>query len=73
MIEIIRTISLVFLFALGIMIGFIGGLAISSKVSPSSFPLCISIKDGENKNNNRCHHRREHQGEIKYPSLKKTE
>jgi len=38
----IKLIAQVLLFALGILIGFIGGLAISKKESPESYPLCIS-------------------------------
>jgi uncharacterized protein YneF (UPF0154 family) len=38
----IKLIAQALLFALGILIGFIGGFAISKKVSPESYPLCIS-------------------------------
>jgi uncharacterized protein YneF (UPF0154 family) len=38
----IKLISQALLFALGLLIGFIGGLAISKKMSPESYPLCIS-------------------------------
>ncbi len=64
MIRTIKTISLAFLFALGIFIGFIGGYAISKKLSPESYPLCISSgKDAGNNSsdsnsNNACHKKR---------------
>jgi len=48
----IKTISQAILFALGILIGFIGGLAISKKESRENLPLCVSSEDGEHKDNN---------------------
>ena len=51
----IKMIAQVLLFALGILIGFIGGLAISKKESPESYPLCISSENGEHKANEGCH------------------
>jgi len=58
----IKTISQALLFALGILIGFIGGFAISKKESPESYPLCVSSGiDGEHKSsnsNNACHQKR---------------
>jgi len=50
----IKTLSQAILFALGILIGFIGGLAISKKESRANLPLCVSSENGEHKDNENC-------------------
>jgi len=50
----IKTLSQALLFALGILIGFIGGLAISRKETRANLPLCISSEDGKHNTPEGC-------------------
>ena len=50
----IRTLSLVFIFAMSILFGSIVGFAIFGKTSPAGSPLCVSVKGGELKSSGSC-------------------
>jgi hypothetical protein len=50
----IKPLSLVFIFALSILLGSIVGFAISNKISSASSHLCVSGEDGELKKGERC-------------------
>jgi len=54
--EMIKTLSLVFIFALSILFGFIVGFAILGKTSPAGSPLCVSVEGGELKDGDSCKH-----------------
>jgi len=50
----IRTLSLVFIFALSILFGFIVGFAILGKTSPADSPLCVSVEGGKSEDGDSC-------------------